>query len=154
MINQRAMNKLFAQVVAPVARPAADRPLTHVFVRDLVLDAMIGAYDHERDKPQRVRVNLAGLMIDTGLLEPRDSRLFSRSIPVDAEPVVEWRALTVALLDHIADGLRARLDLSAEELPLAKVLEGGTWAAGRRLAEARRADGAPPFRVESDGTVF
>jgi len=58
MINQRAMNKLFAQVVAPVARPAADRPLTHVFVRDLVLDAMIGAYDHERDKPQRVRVNL------------------------------------------------------------------------------------------------
>ena len=58
MINQRAMNKLFAQVVAPVARPAADRPLTHVFVRDLVLDAMIGADVHERDKPQRVRVNL------------------------------------------------------------------------------------------------
>ena len=52
------MNKLFAQVVAPVPRPAAERPLTHVFVRDLVLDAMIGAYEHEKHKPQRVRINL------------------------------------------------------------------------------------------------
>ncbi len=58
MVNQRAMNKLFAQVVAPVSRPSAERALTRVFIRDLVLDAMIGAYEHERDKPQRIRVNL------------------------------------------------------------------------------------------------
>lgn len=95
-----------------------------------------------------------GLMIDTGLLEPRDPGLLSRSLPFDAEPVVEWRALTVALLDLLADGLRAKLGISAQALPLAKVLEGGTWAAGRRLAEARRPGGAPPLRIESDGTVF
>jgi len=95
-----------------------------------------------------------GLMIDSGLLEPLDPGLLSRALPVDAEPVVEWRALTVALLDRIADGVRARLGLSPEALPLAKVLEGGTWAAGRRLAEARRAGGAPPLHIESDGTVF
>jgi Protein of unknown function (DUF1688) len=37
---------------------------------------------------------------------------------------------------------------------LARVLEGGTWAAGRRLARERRADGSPPIAVASDGTVF
>jgi hypothetical protein len=67
---------------------------------------------------------------------------------------VEWRALTVALLDRVADGVRAALGLDAQQLPLARVLEGGTWAAGRRLALARRADGAPPLQIASDGTVF
>ena len=37
---------------------------------------------------------------------------------------------------------------------LAKVLQGGSWAAGRELAFARRPDGSPPIRVLSDGTVF
>jgi hypothetical protein len=50
--------------------------------------------------------------------------------------------------------MRDRLGLSAEELPLAKVLEGGTWRAGRELARERRVDGGPPIRVRSDGTVF
>ena len=68
--------------------------------------------------------------------------------------VVEWRALTVALLDRLADGLRQRLGLDAKSLPLAKVLEGGTWAAGRALARERRSDGSPPVKVVSDGTVF
>ena len=37
---------------------------------------------------------------------------------------------------------------------LASILEGGTWAAGRAIAFARRPDGAPPLKVISDGTVF
>jgi hypothetical protein len=44
--------------------------------------------------------------------------------------------------------------MDATTLPLAKVLEGGTWAAGRQIARDRRADGAPPIKVMSDGTVF
>ena len=40
------------------------------------------------------------------------------------------------------------------DLPLAKILEGGTWAAGRAMAFARRPDGSPPVRIISDGTVF
>jgi hypothetical protein len=68
--------------------------------------------------------------------------------------VVEWRALTVALLDRVGDGLRQRLNLDATSLPLAKVLEGGTWAAGRLLARQRRADVSPPVKVISNGTVF
>jgi hypothetical protein len=50
--------------------------------------------------------------------------------------------------------LRRRLKLDATSLPLAKILQGGTWAAGRRLARERRADVSPPVKVISDGTVF
>jgi hypothetical protein len=34
------------------------------------------------------------------------------------------------------------------------VLEGGTWAAGRKLAREKRPDASPPIAVASDGTVF
>jgi len=62
--------------------------------------------------------------------------------------------LTVALLDRIAPLLRARLGVSTQETPLARLLQGGTWDAGRRIAGERRPDGAPPLVVRSDGTVF
>ena len=39
-------------------------------------------------------------------------------------------------------------------LPLAKILEGGTWTAGRAIAREKRPDGTPPINVTSDGTVF
>jgi hypothetical protein len=68
--------------------------------------------------------------------------------------VIEWRALTVALLDRLADPVRSRLGRSAEAFPLARILEGGTWWAGRRLAAEKRPDGGPPFNIQSDGTVF
>jgi hypothetical protein len=68
--------------------------------------------------------------------------------------VVEWRALTVALLDRIAALIRERRGLTIDEFPLARVLEGGTWAAGRLLAREKRPDASPPIAVVSDGTVF
>ncbi|TMH62272.1 MAG: DUF1688 family protein, partial [Betaproteobacteria bacterium] len=64
---------------------------------------------------------------------------------------IEWRALTVALIDELAPRVRARL--AAPALPLACILEGGTWAAGRELAAKLRA-GNPPLSIDSDGTVF
>jgi hypothetical protein len=73
---------------------------------------------------------------------------------VESPLVVEWRALTVALLDELAPLVRQRLGLRAENFPLARVLEGGTWAAGRALARQLRPDGSPPITVKSDGTVF
>ena len=68
--------------------------------------------------------------------------------------MVEWRALTVMLLDRMADAVRAELGVDAAAFPLARILEGGTWAAGRRIAALRRPGGAPPVRIASDGTVF
>ena len=94
-----------------------------------------------------------GLFIDTAVLVPRHEAVLRGAHRPGDEPVVEWRALTVALLDRLAPLVRERLGHEAAALPLASILEGGTWAAGRRLAEARRA-GAPPIQVESDGTVM
>jgi hypothetical protein len=95
-----------------------------------------------------------GLFVDTDVLALRDAKQAAREHDVGSELVVEWRALTVALLDLLAGAVRDRLKLDAATLPLAKVLEGGSWAAGRAIAFARRADGAPPIKVISDGTVF
>jgi hypothetical protein len=95
-----------------------------------------------------------GLLLDFGVLSLKDPADWGRRHDVSSALVVEWRALTVALLDIIAAKMRARLGLSAAELPLAKVLEGGTWAAGRRIAKEKRVDGGPPLAIISDGTVF
>jgi Protein of unknown function (DUF1688) len=93
-----------------------------------------------------------GLFLDLGVLALRDPALAEAPLPVSHEAVVEWRALTVALLDRVAEGVRMRL--GRPDMPLARILEGGTWAAGRRVAAALRPDGGPPLRVVSDGTVF
>jgi hypothetical protein len=95
-----------------------------------------------------------GLFIDLGVLGIRHDALKKYPIPVEDEAIVEWRALTLALLDHIAGPVRERLGKTAAEMPLARILEGGTWAAGRRIAREKRADGGPPLTVASDGTVF
>jgi hypothetical protein len=95
-----------------------------------------------------------GLFVDTGVLVLRDVADIEREHDVASPLVVEWRALTVALLDRLADSLRQRVGLDAVTLPLAKILEGGTWATGRAAAFARRPDGSPPIKIISDGTVF
>lgn len=95
-----------------------------------------------------------GLFVDHEVLGLRDAADAGRSHAVDSLLVVEWRALTVALLDRLADLVRTRLGRTAETLPLASILEGGTWAAGRTIAFSRRPDGSPPLKVISDGTVF
>ncbi|MEO7242313.1 MAG: URC4/urg3 family protein [Variovorax sp.] len=94
-----------------------------------------------------------GLFIDTGVIIPKDPHSLERVWQVGDEFIVEWRALTVALLDELAARVRKNLTRDEVELPLACILEGGTWAAGRALAQRLR-DGAPPIRIESDGTVF
>jgi uncharacterized protein DUF1688 len=95
-----------------------------------------------------------GLFIDTGVLVFRDPADAMREHDVAATLVVEWRALTIALLDRLADAMRHRLGMNQESLPLGKVLQGGSWAAGRIIAHKLRSDGASPIKVASDGTLF
>ncbi len=95
-----------------------------------------------------------GLLVDLGVIVPRHDGVTRDVHAIGDEVVVEWRALTVALLDWVADAVRERLEVSAEQLPLARILEGGTWAAGRQLARARRPGGGSPIPLDSDGTVL
>ncbi|MGA5466073.1 URC4/urg3 family protein [Mycobacterium sp. NPDC050041] len=94
-----------------------------------------------------------GLLLDTGVLQLRDAAWTTQTWRPGDELVVEWRALTVALLDDLAPLVRAELGAGAQDLPLACILEGGTWATGRALA-GRLRGGLPPLTVSSDGTVF
>ncbi|NER22038.1 MAG: URC4/urg3 family protein [Symploca sp. SIO1C2] len=95
-----------------------------------------------------------GLCLDLGLLEVKDTAILDQPHLPGSEVIVEWRALTVCLLDRIADAIRQQLHLSTAELPLVKVLQGGTWTAGRKIAKNLRVGGVPPIQIESDGTVF
>ena len=94
-----------------------------------------------------------GLLLDTGAIAPRrplPERPLSPGDPV----VVEWRGLTVALLDRLRPRVARKLGLADPDLSLGQLLEGGTWRAGRRIAESLREGGAPPLRTLSDGTLF
>ena len=95
-----------------------------------------------------------GLLLDSRVIVPRDATFASRTHTAADEAIVEWRALTVALIDELAPLVRERLHKKPEEMPLACILEGGTWAAGREVAKSLREGGSPPLKIESDGTVF
>jgi len=95
-----------------------------------------------------------GLLVDMGVLAPRHAGVLGDVHRVDSEVIVEWRALTVALLDWVADAVREKLQVTPDQLPLARILAGGTWHAGRQVARERRPAGGPPIRIASDGTVF
>jgi hypothetical protein len=119
-------------------------PLQEAGVEVVELDGLTGLAEYRN----------GGLFIDMGVLELKDAADAARSWRVDEPLVVAWRALTVALLDEIAPLVREALGVTAEQFPLARVLEGGTWAAGRVIARQRREGGGPPLTIVSDGTVF
>ena len=95
-----------------------------------------------------------GLILDLGLVAAKDPTFHTRTLEAGEPAVVEWRALTVIALDRLAPLVRSALGVDERAFPLARMLEGGTWAAGRKIAQERRAGGAPPVNVASDGTVF
>ena len=119
-------------------------PLEGAGLKVVALDQLTGLPEYRN----------GGLLVDAGALRPKQRTLLEKTYSAGDEPIVEWRALTVALLDRIACHVRGHLGLDAERLPLVKVLEAGTWFAGRALAAERRAGGGPPISVASDGTVF
>jgi len=95
-----------------------------------------------------------GVLVDRDLITLRDPKLAELSHRPDSELIIEWRGLTIALLDRIGAQVQKKLNKNPSDFPLAKVLEGGTWWAGRKAAKAKRADSSPPLKIESDGTVF
>jgi len=119
-------------------------PIEGAGLKVVELDALTGLPEYRN----------GGLLVDASALRPKQSSLLRDTFKPGDEPIVEWRALTVALLDRIGEHVRLHLGMDAARLPLVKVLEAGTWFAGRMLAAERRPGGGPPIAVESDGTVF
>jgi hypothetical protein len=95
-----------------------------------------------------------GLLLDTEILTFKNRRDAEQTWGAESDLIIEWRALTVYLLDTMGAEIQRRLGKTPQEFPLAKVLEGGTWWAGRKLAATLRAGGVPPLNIKSDGTVF
>lgn len=119
-------------------------PLQELGLEITGLDALTGLPEYRN----------GGLCLDLGLLQTKHPAVLQERHSAGSEVIVEWRALTVILLDCIAAAVREELGMTAEELPLVKVLQGGTWSAGRRIAAQRRVGGVSPIQLESDGTVF
>lgn len=119
-------------------------PLEHSGIKVTHLDNLTGLPEYRN----------GGLLIDTELLQVKNKNLLLEPQDPGSEAIVEWRALTVALLDELAELIRKQLHKDAKSLPLAKILQGGTWEAGRQIAKIKRAQGTPPIQIISDGTVF
>lgn len=95
-----------------------------------------------------------GLLVDRDLIRLKDPSDLEKAWRPESELVIEWRALTIYFLDVIGSEVQKALGKTPAEFPLAKVLEGGTWWAGRFAAKEKRPSSDPPIRIESDGTVF
>ena len=85
-----------------------------------------------------------GLLLDTGFLSLRNTLDAETSHAPGDELIVEWRALTIHALELIGARVRELLGKTIEEFPLARVLEGGTWRAGRKCSSIAE-DGTPPL---------
>jgi len=109
-----------------------------------------------------------GLFVDKGVLVLKSSALArglqgdgsTNGLPIfspNDDVIVEWRAMTVMLLDVLYEMIleRLRKDDPAIDLSMAQVLESGTWKAGRQIAgELRPSTKSSPILINSDGTVF
>lgn len=107
--------------VEPLKSPSQlERPTRRVFVRDLVVDCLIGVYRHERDGAQRVRINLDLTVFESP--EPIDDRL--ANVLSYEDLIVKVRALAgaghVNLVETLAERI-AVLCLAEADVSVAKV---------------------------------
>ncbi|KAI0178395.1 hypothetical protein BJ166DRAFT_50097 [Pestalotiopsis sp. NC0098] len=75
--------------------------------------------------------------------------------PATGDTVVEWRAMTVALLDELHRLVSEHFEKEGVKLNLAQMLEAGSWLGGRELAAKLRPETkSSPILFEGDGTLF
>jgi Protein of unknown function (DUF1688) len=104
-----------------------------------------------------------GLFVDLGALSLKEEALnrglkaSGQQLPLFSagdDVIVEWRAMTIVLLDVLYNMVLARMDKDVH-LTMAQVLEAGTWKSGREIAAQRRPETkSSPILIRSDGTVF
>jgi hypothetical protein len=105
-----------------------------------------------------------GIFIDIPVLQlkaetlERGQQNSGQSLPqfdATGDEIVEWRAMTVALVDELHKTLEARFKEKNVSLSLAQMLEAGTFKAGRELAaKYRPTTKSSPILISGDGTLF
>jgi hypothetical protein len=95
----------------------------------------------------------SGLLIDRGILVPRDPELAKRVHQLGDEPIVELRALTIGAMDYTLKQVHGMTSMDSSSFPMAK-LNGLFWRQGRAIAAKIRPDGSPPFTVIDRGVPF
>ncbi|KAF4471915.1 urg3 [Fusarium albosuccineum] len=105
-----------------------------------------------------------GLFVDLGVLKLKEKDLevgkqaSGQALPQfdsSEDTIVEWRALTVALLDELHGTISKKFEAKGVTLSLLQMLEAGTWKSGRELAaELRPETKSSPILVISDGTLY
>ena len=103
-----------------------------------------------------------GLFVDMGVLSLKKDTLEAglkasgESLPSFAagdDVIVEWRAMTLVLIDKLYPMILSRMD--GARLSMAQLLEAGTWKSGRETAaKLRPKTKSSPIIIQSDGTVF
>lgn len=93
-----------------------------------------------------------GLFYDLEVIQLKEKKLIKEAHKPDSHIIIEWRALTLILLDKLLPLVKKRIGVT--DFPLTKLLEGGSWRAGRKIAKEKRQDGGPPLQIDSDATVF
>ena len=119
-------------------------PLQEAGLKLKNLDALTGLAEYRN----------GGLFIDTKTISLRDKTQLEVVHDPKSPLIVEWRALTVVFLDKLAERIRRRTNTNSESMPLASILQGGTWSAGRQIAQQLRVNGSPPLLLNSRGTIF
>lgn len=104
-----------------------------------------------------------GLFIDLGVLTLKKETL-DRGLEASGgklplfdsgdDAIVEWRAMTLVLIDILYAKIRSRMG-EGVQLTMAQLLEAGTWKSGREVAAQRRPDTkSSPILINGDGTLF
>ena len=119
-------------------------PFEEAGVNVIELDGLTGLAEYRN----------GGLFIDTKTLALKNQSDLEINHHPKSTLIVEWRALTIVLLDKVAEALRRLTGQDESTLPLASVLQCGTWTAGRRIALETRSDGSSPIKIISKGTIF
>lgn len=105
-----------------------------------------------------------GLFVDMGVLTlkpdtlQRGLKTSGTSLPcygASDDEIVEWRAMTVALLDELHKRILSSGRFGETKLTLPQMLEAGSWKAGRELAAQNRPESrCSPILNSGDGTLF
>lgn len=104
-----------------------------------------------------------GLFVDLGVITLKPKTL-ARGLEASGcalpqfeagdDAIVEWRALTLILIDKLYAKIQARFGAGVH-LSMAQLLEAGTWKSGRAIAAQKRPQTkSSPILIKSDGTVF